>query len=279
MCAALLQAIPSGHFQVVIPYPLHHPPASDGPAFTAFSVAQATAHTDRQLPWERHYLDLAAGVTPRGFAGQAPAGGCLIFWLPAESTKYPKGQGLGPYAQDTRGELGEWRGHMTHLRGLRVVVGGEEGFPGLDTITRNFQYALGEGFAVHRTLAATAAAAVELAERSQSNYKCVGGPQPYLQATAAEDRAAVQGKDIVRVIVLCCDGGPPPAARFYLLGKKDVTVTPGLQLSDFLSGIGGLDDENMSGFCSDFQDLMRGHGREGLEGLAGRCMYTRYIPK
>lgn len=136
MVAALRAEVAGGPFTVAIPYGAHRP-QSDAPPFAPYTMLPAAAHTERQLEWERYYLDAAAGVPPKGGA-PAAARGCVVFWLPEESKKYPKGAGHGPYAQDTRGELGEWRGHMMCVQGLRVVVGGEAGFPGMDTLTRNF---------------------------------------------------------------------------------------------------------------------------------------------
>ncbi len=103
---------------------------------------------DRQLTWERHYLDAAA------------AAGCVIFWLPCESKEWPR-TGKDPYAMDTRGELGEWRGRLMHDPALRVVIGAEPGFPGLSQIQRNFNLATKSDFPVYSTLEETVAAAVK----------------------------------------------------------------------------------------------------------------------
>ena len=176
MCAALLQCVPTG-FTAVLPYGLEDRPATD-PSHAAFPLTAlpAEAFTARQLPWERAYLDAAAGAQPPP-GSSTPCRGCLVFWLPQESASHPKGPGHGPYAQDTRGELGEWRGRLMSNRSLRVVVGGEEGFRGFDTVRRNFKLALGDDFPVHDTrgeggepkrtprecMLATAAAAAKLA--------------------------------------------------------------------------------------------------------------------
>jgi hypothetical protein len=102
----------------------------------------------RQLNWERHYLDLASTQ------------GAIIFWLPEESKVNPR-VGGGPYATDTRGELGEWRGRMVYDKLLAVVVGGEEGFEGFDVLKRNFKFVAGDEFKIYSTLEDTVAAAVE----------------------------------------------------------------------------------------------------------------------
>lgn len=101
---------------------------------------EGPAEFERQTDWERHYLQLAAS--------EWPGGGSIIFWLPCESREQPRTDGL-PYAMDTRGELGEWRGRLMHNPRLRVVIGAEAGFPGLSQIERNFKLALGNGFKIH----------------------------------------------------------------------------------------------------------------------------------
>jgi hypothetical protein len=85
---------------------------------------------ERQTDWERHYLEQAAEKWPAG---------CIIFWLAEQ--KEPRQDG-GPYARDTYGEIGEWRGRMMRAPHLRVVVGAEKEFPGLSQIKRNFELAL-----------------------------------------------------------------------------------------------------------------------------------------
>ena len=157
MCEALVEVIPTG-FTVVIPYGLgDRPPSAKQKPFSAFTLLEPGSQFQRQLPWERHYLDLAAGASQAH--ATASHGGCILFWLPVESELYPKPTSHGPYAQDTRGELGEWRGRLMHDGSLRVVVGGDESFHGFGTIERNFKHALGDCFKVHRTVEAVAAAA------------------------------------------------------------------------------------------------------------------------
>ncbi len=112
-------------------------------------------HFDRQLPWERHYL---------GHAATRARKGCLIFWLPKESTENPRPDGY--YGRDTMGELGEWRGRLMAHPIQRVVIGGQKEFPGFDIICRNFKHALGEHFMIHQTLEATVEAAIKKA------YEC-----------------------------------------------------------------------------------------------------------
>jgi hypothetical protein len=94
---------------------------------------------ERQTDWERHYLDMAADKWPTG---------CIIFWLGDQ--RKPRPDNL-PYAMDTRGEIGEWRGRMMHNPALRVVMGAEEDFPGLRQIKRNFELALPD-FPIYDTM-------------------------------------------------------------------------------------------------------------------------------
>jgi hypothetical protein len=104
---------------------------------------------DRQLTWERHYLDIAGPL------------GCIIFWLPCEDKTFPRTPEDGPYAMDTRGELGEWRGRLMHDSNLRVVIGAEPDFPGISQIQRNFNFATKSEFPIYKTLEETIEAAVK----------------------------------------------------------------------------------------------------------------------
>ena len=103
---------------------------------------------ESQTEWERHYIHIAA------------IQGCLIFWLPVESIENPRKD--GNYARETRGELGEWRGRLIYEESFSVVVGVEDGFPGLERIDKNFQYALPDkNFKIHYFLQETLSAAVQ----------------------------------------------------------------------------------------------------------------------
>jgi hypothetical protein len=104
----------------------------------------------RQLDWERHYMMEAA------------KNGCLLFWLPLESTTNPRPREDGPYAQDTYGELGRWSVRLEHNTELRMVIGAVEGFHGLDCIRRNISADLEREFPIQRTLEETVNAAIEL---------------------------------------------------------------------------------------------------------------------
>lgn len=81
---------------------------------------------ERQLQWERFYLEEAANK------------GCIIFWLPEESRTNPRPASAGAYATDTRGELGRWSVEQKYNPGYNIVVGAEENFPSLSQIKRNW---------------------------------------------------------------------------------------------------------------------------------------------
>ncbi|TSC54782.1 MAG: hypothetical protein LiPW30_248 [Parcubacteria group bacterium LiPW_30] len=115
-----------------------------------FRVSGKTGVYEHQLDWERHYLHLAS------------THGCIIFWLPEESKVNPRNDGLS-YAMDTRGELGEWRGRLINDHFLRIVIGGEKGFPGLDVIERNFKAAIHPDFQICENMAALVSMAIEKA--------------------------------------------------------------------------------------------------------------------
>lgn len=104
-----------------------------------------------QTTWERYYLREAALNWPSG---------CIIFWLACESKTKPRNDGL-PYAMDTRGELGEWRAHLMHNPRTRLIVGAEPGFPGLRTIQRNFEDAIGSHFKIYDSMDEVAKRAID----------------------------------------------------------------------------------------------------------------------
>lgn len=126
---------------------------TDPMAVHLHSRAQKNAYK-YQLEWERDYIKRAASTARQG---------CVLSWLPEESSTEPRMDGE-PYARDTRGEIGEIRGWMLHDRSIRFVLGGEEGFRGLDVIVRNFSYVLGGPFPLHSTLDDVARYAVRLAK-------------------------------------------------------------------------------------------------------------------
>jgi hypothetical protein len=72
-----------------------------------------------------------------------------------------------PYARDSYGEIGEWRGRMMYDRTAHFVIGAEAQFPGLNVISQNFRSAIGELFMVHSSLAETVGEAIQ---RSGARY-------------------------------------------------------------------------------------------------------------
>jgi len=132
------------------------------PLYEANKWVGQAGHFGNQLDWERHYIQESGNK------------GCLIFWLPEESTEDPRPG--GGYAQDTRGELARfsvWRGVSPEFR---VVVGAQKGFPGLSTLERNWVHDekvfQGKGIACtskqdsfYPTLEATLRAAMDLVGR------------------------------------------------------------------------------------------------------------------
>ncbi|NDE68251.1 hypothetical protein EB052_01450 [bacterium] len=134
-------------FYAAIPYP----PQTIHPLNPYREIGEEN-HFERQLQWERYYLDIAA------------ISGCIIFWLPCESTTNPR-TGSDPYAMDTRGELGEWRGCLRHNPNYHVVIGAEQGFPGLSQIQRNFNAATKSDFPIYGSLGETVIAAIEKARQ------------------------------------------------------------------------------------------------------------------
>jgi hypothetical protein len=109
-----------------------------------------------QTCWERKYLELA------GDRRCGVKNGCILFWLPCESKSQPRIDG-NPYGRDTYGELGEWRGRMMDHPDHRIVIGAEDGFPGLKQITRNYSEALNKKFPIYKTLDETIDAAIGIA--------------------------------------------------------------------------------------------------------------------
>lgn len=144
-CCMLLSQQLSTEFYVASPvrYDRNHP-------LRAYELDGTRNYFSRQLLWERYYLDIA---------GRPHRWGCIIFWLPEESETDPRADGF-PYAMDTRGELGEWRGRMMYDGYSHVVIGAEPGFPGLDQIVTNFRVAISNSFPIYPTLTETVKAAL-----------------------------------------------------------------------------------------------------------------------
>jgi hypothetical protein len=110
-----------------------HPLA--GHFYKPFSPAE-----NRQLLWERHYLERA------GLAKNVP--GCVLFWLGLESKTEPH-PGPEPYAMDTRREIGKFTAYA-EMRTVRMVVGGHQDFYGLNVILFELEKAFGRKIVFHQ---------------------------------------------------------------------------------------------------------------------------------
>ena len=124
-----------------------------------------------QTLWERYYMERASYY------------GAIIMWLPCEDELNPRV--VGPYAQDTYGELGSWRvkaanphvfsferGKMRrHFHRVNLVVGAESNFPGIKTIQKNFDDEFGRPYHIYSTLRETIDNAIVLAKKNIPNTK------------------------------------------------------------------------------------------------------------
>lgn len=97
---------------------------------------------NRQLVWERHYLKQAGLV--EGVKG------CVIFWFGPESIIRPH-PGPEPYAMDTRREIGKFTAYL-EMMNVRMVVGGDRNFHGLDVILFELSEAAGKAFPFFETM-------------------------------------------------------------------------------------------------------------------------------
>ena len=110
---------------------------------------------NRQLVWERHYLK-QAGLEPN-------VPGCVLFWLGLESVDDPH-PGPEPYAMDTRREIGKFTA-FAEMMDVRVVVGGDRRFHGLDVILFELGEAIGRPFPFYENMAEVAENAILTARR------------------------------------------------------------------------------------------------------------------
>lgn len=119
---------------------------------------------NRQLVWERHYLR-QAGIEPN-------VPGCVIFWLGLESVQHPH-PGPEPYAMDTRREIGKfiaylevlsWFPELEGKMDVRVVVGGDPNFHGLDVILFELSEAFGRSFPFYENMGNVADRAIQIAQ-------------------------------------------------------------------------------------------------------------------
>ena len=284
LCEGLFKLFPEG-FTVAIPYGLEDRPSSDRPPFSKFTVLEALEHTTRQLPWERHYLDLAAGVSPSD-GSWVPEQGCIIFWLPVESARYPKPPLHGPYAQDTRGELGEWRGRLMSDRSLRVVVGGHTDFPGFSTMERNFKFALGDDFVVYRSMRDTAAAAAAFC-RKPAELKRLFKHLPLYDMTRHEKFEVADPPDDkhIRVVALFREGNKDISVHTEI-NRIDILLTPSTRIGDLEDLCGCDTDCTNCRIFSNWRDTSWGSSGDSVvdaaglaAAFAGQTVFIGYCPK
>ena len=123
-------------------------PRRDTSDHIAAEALLSDVHFPRQLDWERHYLEYASEK------------GAILFWLPLAKEATPG----KTYARDTRGELGEWRGRSVYNPHIRLAIGGEAEFDGLDVMRRCYEDVI-PGFQLYATLEETCDAALRLASK------------------------------------------------------------------------------------------------------------------
>lgn len=109
---------------------------------------------ERQLDWERYYLNFAA------------RNGCIIFWVPNESTNDPRDDGES-YGRDTCGEIARWGGYLKYDPSLRVVIGvAPEMQRKWDVLLRNFIKDTSGNPTIWDTVDKTVKSAIKIARRS-----------------------------------------------------------------------------------------------------------------
>lgn len=107
---------------------------------------------NRQLVYERHYIK-QAGL-------EKNVNGCVILWFGLESEEHPH-DGPEPYAMDTRRETGKltafaevllWFPELREKMDVRLVVGGDPNFHGLEVILFELSEAFGQSFPFYETM-------------------------------------------------------------------------------------------------------------------------------
>jgi hypothetical protein len=111
----------------------------------------------QQLVWKRHYFR-KAGLEPN-------VCGCVIFWLPLESMTNDPHPGPEPYATNTQRDLGKFIAFAETTRNMRVVIGGNPRFYGLEAILFELSNATGEEFPFHETKKETIDRAIVIARQ------------------------------------------------------------------------------------------------------------------
>jgi hypothetical protein len=103
----------------IVADPSYNEPRVQHTPIVLYGVKNKHAFEERQVAWEAHAMQIAAEK------------GTLIFWLPEESPVDPRPPEKGPYAQDTRVELGIWIERHHNNPHLSVKIGGSACFYGM----------------------------------------------------------------------------------------------------------------------------------------------------
>lgn len=111
---------------------------------------------NRALVWERHYLE-QAGLEKNVL-------GCVIFWLPREHF-FRRHPGPQPYAMNTRRKIGKFIAYSEMNKNVRLVMGGDRAFHGLDEILFEFTEAFGKPLVFHKTIKDVVCAAFDRARQ------------------------------------------------------------------------------------------------------------------
>ena len=146
MAKIILNKIPNANITCPSRWNADHPLAQ-------YFYKPFTQANNRQLVWERHYLKQA------GLEQNVP--GCIIFWLGLESKTNPH-PGPDPYAMDTRREIGKFTA-FAEMMNVRMVLGGDRAFYGLDVILFELSEAYKKPFPFYETMEQAVDAGIEIA--------------------------------------------------------------------------------------------------------------------
>lgn len=148
MAPKLFDADPKAHIAIPTRWRANHPLAN-------FFYRPFGPGRNRQLVWERYYLQLAG--RKKNFAG------CVLFWLGLESETDPH-PGPEPYGMDTRREIGKFTAYA-ELGKVRMVIGGHPDFFGLEIIMYELNKAFGNHVPFYEDMDEMVAAAKFVARR------------------------------------------------------------------------------------------------------------------
>lgn len=110
----------------------------------------------RQRRWEEHYIQQAAfGTMP----------GCVLANLKVQDPNDTLEMEGHQYATDTRREMGKFAGWLKFARNIRLVVGGDDGFYGRDTLMDDLNTSGDQFFPFYDNPESLVNAAFEMAEQ------------------------------------------------------------------------------------------------------------------